>query len=86
MAISSKLKIYSRDGLFVESIMRSLRPDNVNVPPGLTIRDYAAREGDLYVYVYEIELNEKLRGFSALKGTLDEVLTIVHALYETTLK
>lgn len=86
MEISSILKIYSRDRFFIESISRSLKPDNLALVPGLSIRDSVVERDGLYIYILEIWVNTEKRSFKTLRGTLDEVLTIIHMFYKTIFK
>lgn len=86
MVISSKLKIHSRDRDFLESLSKSLKPDNLITPPGLVVKDYIEENKGIYTYVLEIQINNEKRGFKTLRATLDEVLTIIHMLYRTIFK
>lgn len=86
MEISSKLRIYSRDKFFIESLYKCLKPDNSITLPGLFIRDSVVENNGYYMYILEVNVNTEQRSFKTLRGTIDEVLTIIYTVFKTMFK
>lgn len=58
-------------------VEKSLRPDNRDIPSGLSIRQYAKR------HTLKIIFNSKKEGIETLLATLDEVLAFADASIST---
>lgn len=58
-------------------VEKSLRPDNRDIPSGLSMRQYVKR------YTLRIIFNSKKEGVETLLATLDEVLAIADASIST---
>ncbi|HIE54879.1 MAG TPA: hypothetical protein EYP90_06820 [Chromatiaceae bacterium] len=61
-----------------EAIYNSLEPDNVMPPPEIEIT--SCIDSDNYEYRFLIKAPFKARKFDSLRGTIDEVLSILEAI------
>ncbi|MEM1675331.1 MAG: KEOPS complex subunit Pcc1 [Desulfurococcaceae archaeon] len=86
MRISSKLIVFSRDKHFIESLYKSLKPDNSATVPGLIIEDFVEEKNGVFVYTIRIEIDTARRSFKTIRSTLDEILTAIHVIYKTIFK
>jgi len=89
MELSSKLRIICSDRDKTFSIYDALHPDNVDVPRDMHIDEEIIVEKDKHIYQVLITIEKAdAKRFDTLKGTLDEILSIlelVESLF-TTLK
>ncbi len=74
--VRAVLRIESIDRRYLESIYRSLEPDNVNPPRDVKIE--GRLEDNSYLFMVETILRS--RKFDSLRGTLDEVLSLIEAI------
>jgi len=80
MEISSKLRVLSTSYEYVKSINDTLHPDNKTAPPHLTINDGVIAHNDRYEYFMELKTRCGVKCFDSIRGTLDEVLTILSSI------
>lgn len=89
MELSSKLKVICSNRDKAISIYEALHPDNVDMPREMYIDEEIVVDKDKHVYQVLITIEKAdARRFDTLKGTLDEILSIlelVESLF-TTLK
>jgi len=80
MAISSKLKVSSSESKFILSLYRALHPDNSIAPPKITIKEDLVQEEGGMAYAVEITVDCTARNFDTLRGTLDEIQTLISSI------
>lgn len=77
--IYSRFSFKSRDKAFVKALYNSLHPDNLSQPRDVRIVDYIVEEPDGSTLVIEVK-TEYVDKFDTVKGTIDEVLTLLNAV------
>ncbi len=81
------LEVWSSDRRYCYSLYSALEPDNVNPPENVSIgSDVASDDG--CAYRFWVRTVFKKNKFDTLRGTIDEVLSIIEVIDEalTTLK
>ncbi len=61
-----------------EAIHNSLEPDNIMPPPEIEITSHI--DYDNYEYRFSVKTSYKARKFDSLRGTIDEVLSILEVI------
>ncbi|MET1160688.1 MAG: KEOPS complex subunit Pcc1 [Thermoprotei archaeon] len=73
----AELRIYSSNKNYIESLYKALHPDNITVPGKVVINDKIVSENNTYTYVLIVKTGKQAKDFDSLRGTLDEVLTLI---------
>ncbi len=73
------LKIYDADRKYVESIYKTLSPDNRVAPEYMVIRDMY--DDNMYRVVFETPLNS--RYIDSVKQSIDEILALIQTIEKT---
>jgi len=85
MAISSRLRVISDNAEFVESLAKALKPDNLTAPPRISIEDRVLKDSNTASYIVEVSVDCTAKNFDTLRGTLDEIQTLI-AMVKNTLE
>jgi hypothetical protein len=68
---------------YCRSLLRSISPDNVEIPPYMHIENACCREDNDFVFLFKVKVEDKPRYFDSLRGTIDEILYIIEMLDKT---
>lgn len=74
--VEAVLIIESTDRKYLDSIYRSLEPDNVNPPRSIGLSSSVINNK----YIFKIKTMLQGKSFDSLRGTLDEVLSLIEAI------
>jgi len=80
MEISSRLRVLSTSYDYIKSINNMLHADNITAPPRLTINDGVIERNGYFEYFIELKTRCGVKCFDSIRGTLDEVLTILSSI------
>jgi len=83
MVISSRLRVVSDNPEFVESLAKALKPDNLTAPPRISVKDRVLRDSNTATYVVEVAVDCTAKNFDSLRGTLDEIQTLIAMVRNT---
>jgi len=75
--ILSRLKIKSVSRKYLDSIYKTLHPDNTVLPRGMTLSEKLEEHKETYVYIIDINVPCGSKNFDSMRGALDEILTII---------
>ncbi len=80
MMYSAKLKIKCMKPRYCRSLYDSMHPDNIFTGKKISIKEFIYEDQ----YIIEITVNNRKPGdFDSLRGTLDEILSIVSMIDKT---
>ena len=80
METLSVLKIRSSSKNYVESLKKTLHPDNVITPDFMEIIENIYEDNNEYVYEIIIKVKHSAKNFDSLRGSLDEILSIIEMI------
>ena len=80
METLSVLKISSDDKSYIESLKKTLHPDNVITPDFMEIIENIYEDNNEYVYEIVIKIIHSTKNFDSLRGSLDEILSIIEMI------
>ncbi|MCD6301426.1 MAG: hypothetical protein J7L82_05080 [Staphylothermus sp.] len=80
METLSALRIYSNNKNYVESLKKTLHPDNVITPDFMEIIENISEDNNEYIYEIVIKVKHSAKNFDSLRGALDEILSIIEMI------
>ncbi len=81
--IEAILEIKSNDEKYIYSIYKALEPDNINPPEKVIIKTNILKENNIFTYRFIVKTIFQARKYDSLRGTLDEVLSLIEAVDNT---
>ncbi len=71
------------DPLYCTSLYKAIEPDNVNIPKEMRIETNVRDMGDRCIYEFRVATPFNTKKFDSLRGTIDEILSIIEVIDET---
>ncbi len=77
------VRVESFDPLYCISLYKAIEPDNVDIPGGMSIETNIEKIDDRCIYEFRVVTPFNAKKFDSLRGTIDEILSIIEVIDET---